>query len=225
MKAKRGTIIKTGKRPLTLTKLDQKIKTVSKKLTSTMEDNHYCDSFLAYFNIDTAGFVNPLVYNTPNSTYTNVGDTDTDRTGSTIKPHHIDMRFTFTCDTGVGSDLFNNLRVIIFRDKNSQGSLPLMSDLLEFSNVDPIKSPIKYINRKRFKVIHDKVYTVNQIAGGDLVVTRRIKKKLDGTSTFLTSTNNVACLGNNQWYWLVVSDSSATPHPELEVSNRLLFSA
>lgn len=93
------------------------------------------------------------------------GDLVTQREGSAVSGTSVQFRMWASNPEGSLSP--NLLRHIIFYDAQSNGAAPTIGALLDLSVVtEAVYAPYNYANQKRFKIIFDNSYTLNQ-SGGD----------------------------------------------------------
>lgn len=124
------------------------------KLASTVarmvnvEIKHH-DIPLTLVNVDNAGVI-------INLSSVPQGDTSSSRDGASIKPLHLTIRGVLSQNASltVGS----TFRIIIFRGKQENGSVPTVLNFLESSS---IVSPKNYSNRFHYKTLMDKTITLD----------------------------------------------------------------
>ena len=115
------------------------------------------------------------------------------------------------------ADTTNIVRVIVFVDKNSNGSAPTASNILQVST-DP-KSPINIVNRHRFHVLRDMQFSLSTYGPGALnfkeyVKLGRLRMDFNGSDTTARM---------NGLYILTMSDSGSVSHPPCKWYSRLRF--
>lgn len=141
----------------------------------------------------------------------NISDdaSDTGRIGDKITARSIQMRLAITPNATAGS---NFLRVILFLDKQPNGSTATTSLLLEAPT--NYNSPLYLAYGKRFKVLFDRTYTVDTDATGSQV--DKLFRKLRYVAEFNDSGN----VSTNQLNVLFLSDQ-ATNGPSISYYFRL----
>lgn len=135
----------------------------------------------------------------------------TARAGEQIKCFSMFMRYTVTL-----ADATNIVRVVLFSDKESNGSVPSVANIL--APTVGVLSPMNADNRQRFKVHHDSTYALG--SGHEVVATKVYKRYGRVMSTTLGATTPRA----NHLYLLVIDDSNAASHPTVEYFSRLSYS-
>lgn len=118
-------------------------------------------------------------------------------------------------------DSYNTLRMVVFIDRSNQGSAPGASDLFQVA-ADPLFSFFNSTNRKRFKVLYDRVVSADTTDNVQRIYPGYYKKlnlpvECNGSGSSYTAINK-----NSVWVMLV-SDSSAAPHPLYSFRVRMRF--
>lgn len=116
---------------------------------------------------------------------------------------------------------FSTLRLLLFRDMEIQGAVPALADILETgTGTVSVRSPINFINRKRFSVLWDQIIVLDpnthysEVLRGELVVNKTVRYRGTG--------NTVAAAAEGTIYWLLVSDE-ATNAPTVAIYTQLQF--
>lgn len=164
-------------------------------------EKFHFDSAIATTAITTAGAVFPLQL-IPE------GDDTQTRTGRSLKLAGLLCKMQI--NAGTSATLPTYVRLIHFIDWWSQGVVPAVGDLLvsastvSFRNVDTVSS-------KRFKVLHDHVYTINVPTGSD-IGTRFISKfhNVKHHLKFINTTGVQTATGSGQMYMLILASQVAT---------------
>jgi len=114
------------------------------------------------------------------------GTVEDGRVGNSVMARSINVRFNVTRDTTV--HVYNDfIRVLVLMDKNSiSGTNPGINDILEDSTAQLcISSGINLDNKRRFKVLVDKVIRLDPYKHGDngkkyITFEKRVKLSYDG---------------------------------------------
>lgn len=112
------------------------------------------------------------------------------------------------------TEQLNYLRVIMFQDKQVNGSTPAVTDVLESASYI---SPLNAANWQRFKVRFDKLYTVDSDGNGSQVdkIFRKFRILYRGDSSQgITVTNGL--------YLLLISNQ-VTNGPQVDFHSRIKF--
>lgn len=119
------------------------------------------------------------------------------------------------------SSTFSTVRLIMFRDSENAGSVPVLADILEATGgTTAARSPINFINRKRFNVLWDQMIVLDstsqysEVVRGDMIVNKTVRYRGTG--------NTVAAAAEGTIYWLFVSDE-ATNVPSVVIYTQLQF--
>lgn len=159
------------------------------------------------------------------------GDTDTTRDGDRLQWCGT-MEFMCHCinSSGALSDVYNNIRVIIFQWHPS--SSPAVTDILlpGPSLVADCLSLYNHDTRQQYRIMFDKIFKTSGNANssstpGTNITATNIKKfriKMRKTRKFAQYAGGTLT-GTNRFYLITVSDSSAAPHPILEFSSKIFF--
>jgi hypothetical protein len=109
----------------------------------------------------TSGRVDPL------QTYNIIqGTGDGNRTGNFVKVSRVWLRFNANLPAGVPAALF---RVIVFRDRNTNGATPAVSDVIEFGTGGGAAGynddNVTLVGGARFTILSDKWFSINASLG------------------------------------------------------------
>ncbi len=140
------------------------------------------------------------------------GTTGTTRIGNVINPTSLFVRYNIRRAIG-SSNTVDDIRVVIFRDRETDGVLPFQSNV--FTNVT-YYSPLNRIVAPRFKVMYDKIHRLTLLGPG--AVTKKKYFKLSGRTTFggVTADISEANDGHYMMYMLTPTTSSF-PHIDFTV--------
>lgn len=137
------------------------------------------------------------------------GDDINQRNGRSILIKSAYVKHTMKCATS-GDTAY--IRCILFWDKQPSGTAPTGSDLLDtVGGFDLVRAFRNLSNRKRFKIISDKTYTV--VNGGPNYIRYTDKYIKMNTHTIYSSTGNtISSISSNALYCFIVSDQpTVTP--------------
>lgn len=145
------------------------------------------------------------------------GDTSLTREGLQIQPRNLQYKIRCICNP---SSTSNALRVIIFKDRMNNGSVPTVSDLLE---AEDTYSFIKHENKPRFKIYRDMYIPLAPT--GELVqpmIKGMIKFSKKTRIYYLGTGSTYANLGRNNIYAMIVADDN-TNQVQVVMKTRLRF--
>jgi len=146
--------------------------------------------------IPAAGFIQPLDGMAQ-------GVNDNDRVGDCATMVSSHMRFSCTVDAGAFAN--NELvRVIVFIDHQTNGTDPVIADLLEAAS--PL-APVNDHNLQRFKIVFDQCLALNGLSEGFLV--DEFYRKLKVKQTYADSAQTAT---TNGLYLCVVGETGAVAH-------------
>jgi len=151
------------------------------------------------------------------------GDTNITREGAIIRATSLQFIGRFTTD-GTILDTATRIRMIVFWDSQTNGAVPNLSGvngILDVLTIDGLTfSPRQTNTLKRYKVIYDKIYTVNpQLdfvrlpATGTITANVKVHKpfrlrfKLSRAITYSGNAGTIADLVSNGIYIFCMSDS------------------
>lgn len=154
----------------------------------------------------------------------------TDRIGSRITPTSLSVRgFIKWNDAATASD---TARILIIRDKVSDGAVPINADLFSSSTFGTIAHRLP-ATMKRFQVLYDKSFNnMLPIIGGGTTPTKQrtqtisFKVPLKGkVMNFIGTSGATASLGQNMIYLVVTGNQTTASNlsPKLQVSTRLYY--
>lgn len=131
------------------------------------------------------------------------------------------------------SDVNRTVRVVLFWDKETNGTLPALTDLFDNSTItDFTQAPYNSVNSQRFRILSDKIISLNPIfaAGGTQVVparkTIRIKKKLGRKSDFDAAGSGIGSMESNALILVSILDVAGATNanqPTINISTRAIF--
>lgn len=150
------------------------------------------------------------------------GDTSLTREGLQIKPRH--LQFKFLLNRSADSTIATVVRLILFADREQQGTVPAVADILESS---AWSAWTEHDTRPRFKIYRDWTIPLqgtlslpdsnnNQLYKGIIKFGKKAKIWFSGTG--LTQ----ASQGKNSLYLLMLSNET-TNYPVLSWYSRLRF--
>jgi len=146
------------------------------------------------------------------------GDTSNLRQGDQVKLVHIRYDGTFKIHASAAQ---SNLRIIIFVDKQANGALPTVANVLADATAnDAIVSGYNTDNKYRFRVLYDKVVQLDQ--AGKQSGRRSFRKKLNLRIRYGTNAGDITDLNSANLCFLIISDE-ATNTPTTTQFIRTLF--
>lgn len=142
----------------------------------------------------------------------------TERVGNSIKMQKIIVRWRVFKN---GSATSSMVRVILFRDLDGYGTAPTTADVLQtVGGATAPLTPVDFLNRKRFAIIHDEMVDINST--GDSSYSQTWSAPHEGHILYLGTTAAAASNGKGSVYMLAVSDE-ATNTPTIAFSSRIVF--
>lgn len=143
------------------------------------------------------------------------GDTSSSRDGNKCKALSLNFHAQVTIDTNA---VRSACRIILFKDKSSNGSAPAVLDVLE--NATYLYSYNNVNCPYRFQILFDKTFSLSTTGTQTINVKRFIKMGHHITYKGTGATQSDAADGHI--YMLVISNET-TNQPDLEVNSRLTF--
>jgi hypothetical protein len=141
------------------------------------------------------------------------------RVGDVIKV----TKITWYGRLAIGSAVttFSTARMIMFRDMENSGSVPVLADIMETTTGSScVRSPLNFLNRKRFSILWDQMVVLDatsrfsEIVRGELTLNKTVRYRGTG--------NTVAAAAEGTIYWLFISDETVNA-PALAVYTQLQF--
>ncbi len=126
----------------------------------------------------------------------------------------------------IGADATNIIRVIYFQWKpNNADDAPAIADILELSGGNTLDTYVLLkANRKKFKIISDRLYGTDLTTGPNHFVGKLDFKYSPGGRLIRDQLfNGTALTGKNAIHILVLSDSGAASHPTVTILSALSF--
>ncbi len=146
------------------------------------------------------------------------GDTDISRDGAQVKLTSTVSKFFIASNS---SAFQTNIRVMLVLDKQTNGAIYTMLDLLKDTDGnDIIVSQLNLDNQYRFRVLYDKVISLSNV--GITSAHRAIHKKLQHKLRFESSTPSIADL-NSKSFSLVFISNQTTNSPLVTLFSRIKY--
>lgn len=163
---------------------------------------------------DTAGTVSCI-------TQVAQGVTMNTRVGNSIRVQRLSVLGRATVSTAVTT--FSLVRVIVFRDMEGQGTAPTMGDVLELvSNTAAPRSPIDWLNRKRFSILYSELIPLTVVTGGNGIAVFKYEVALGKHTLYRGTTAAAASDGEGSIYVGCISDE-ATNVPSVNSYTRIEY--
>jgi hypothetical protein len=165
--------------------------------------------------INSSASVNPLALPVQGSGVTN-------RMADVIYVTEIELRYEwYLLSTG---DFSNTCRTMIVVDRQPNGSGFAGTDLFQSTSTNSeVVSPLNFQNRNRFKILYDK--TIELSLNGPATAHRTWKYQFQTPHriSYTGNSGTVTDLISNSLNLVIVTDSTATPSPDLETICRVYF--
>ncbi len=130
-------------------------------------------------------------------------DTD-DRDGDQVEFTSIQIRFQARADTA-GDE--NMIRVMLIQDRQTNGALPDVSDVLQkVTQFAILNSPLKLTNKFRFRVLYDRICEIND--SGHNGVFKSSYKKLSVKARYTGATNAITDINTNSIFSIVIGNTT-----------------
>lgn len=140
------------------------------------------------------------------------GTTDTTRIGDRVTYRSLLFRMFVTPNSTAG---INYLRAVIVRDKQANASAPTMAQVFQTASI--VLSPLNDDFSERFKVLYDRLFTVDTDATGAQV--EKIYRKFK----FVTEYDDTAAIPNTNSVYLLLLSDQATNGPSVAFWSRLRY--
>lgn len=148
------------------------------------------------------------------------GPASNQRIGLKIAPVSVEIRGKVIWSSDV---LYRQqpVRLIVFRDRDQLGTLPLITDVLEGNN---ISSLYNNINLKRFTILSDSIIEPHNSTTTQKSSYFKVKKKLSGVIRYLDNTLTQAGQGKGNLYCMFLADQNlATVNTTISFNARLTY--
>jgi hypothetical protein len=151
------------------------------------------------------------------------GDQIYNRTGNQIDYKSLEIMFeTDIPAAGPTSDVFDNVRVIIFEWKDDDGVfVPTKANIVDalFTPVELSIEPLNIDEKGNFRILFDGFHSVNHASVPSLITRKDIALRGKG----IYSTGPGSFTGVGMLYLLAWSDSLLTSHPQFSFTSRLRY--
>ena len=142
------------------------------------------------------------------------GDSSSQRNGDSVKNKSLVIRGDISANRTQAGDWTNNVRVLLIKMKNAQ-TAPLLSEI--FKDPSSIHSPRHPNYMKQYKIIHDKIYTLDK---------QRLLKNIKWSFPLKSHTEYTGTSGgmtSNAYYMLFQSDTSGSVFPTFTFTSNLTY--
>jgi hypothetical protein len=145
------------------------------------------------------------------------GDTDSTRDGNKIRLKALDFIWRVNASNSAVKDTFG--RLIIFKLKQPQGSLPAITDIVETAN-DP-ESLIAWNTRGTFKILHDQFLLSRATAKKTQYA--RVDLKLDMPQIFSGTSATITSIETGAICFIYLYNTDVSNASEYEYQSRIVF--
>jgi hypothetical protein len=179
-------------------------------------EHKYID-FNSSGNINQSGFAAAL-------SLTAQGDNVTEREGDSIKIQSFELCASVSRGAAAPATQYDAVRVMVVRDLQNTGSVPLVSDILEtVGTVTAPYQPVDFLNgsdlNKRFTIVYDELLVLDPSNPIKMVT---FKTMHDCHTFYRGTTNAIGSAGNGTYFLVCVSNAAATV-PSIDYSTRIRF--
>lgn len=184
-----------------------------KALSMLNTEDKYFDTSATSVNATTTGSL--YVLNIPVQ-----GTAQTNRVGQSVKNKSIYIRYLIDHNATAGTTP-QYLRIIVFKDKQANGALPALTDLLDSV---AITSPRKLEKAKRFHIYcDDQIYVSQNDRAGHLgKCFIDLKDGQDDHTEYSANAGAIGDISTNAYYFLIFSNQS-TNYPVFSYQSRIRF--
>lgn len=146
------------------------------------------------------------------------GDSATSRDGDSIRGKSILHRCEYVSVAGTSAVV----RCLMFVDLNNQGALPAVTDVLQTASR---LSPLNTVNSKRFVVLSDELFDLNQnVATSGIFRSTKMFKKIDFHIKYRDTSSSVTGCAANGIFCLYISNIGAgATTPSVTFANRIRY--
>jgi hypothetical protein len=137
------------------------------------------------------------------------------RVGDSIRLQGISLNYSVAIAT---TTLVCSGRFVLIRDLENPGATPAWTDVFETTN--PPITPYKYLNRKRFAILHDEAFVVQPLSFGGII--KHVDIPAAGHIKYRGTTSGAASQAEGAIFLLYLG-SAATNAPLLNFNVRLLY--
>jgi len=171
-------------------------------LNSRVEHKHFV-RLNAFSNYSATGGTSSL------STGVILGDGSTQRDGVQIKPETLKIRWV---SQNTSSILTEQARLIVFQDRQANGTLTTVTELLNTADVNSQYNPVTMLEQKRFRILCDRTMDLNPYVAGPAIHTMEMTFKPSGPITFLDTTDVTTACGRNVINFLVIGTAATSQY-------------
>lgn len=146
------------------------------------------------------------------------GDTQSTRNGNSLRARYVNMKYTITIDPDAGTSI---VRVIMFRDKVSDGTVPTAGEVLNLASAIGNVAHYNVNNaRSRFIIGYDRVHTlsINGVRG----ISGKFHRKVNQRIKYIGTDATQGSCNTNHYYLLLVSNEVAEP-PTINASTTVSY--
>lgn len=163
------------------------------------------------------------VSETPNTTGTVIylndiagNDSLAGRDGLQVRLKSLQMRLTSEVNV---SDVDTFVRIMVVIDKQPQGALPSITDILESTSITSVRN-LSF--RKRFVILKDTVQKLRSGAVSNNIQFMRLYKRLDMKSIYNSTGSGISNIESNGLFLVLFSDEATNP-PTISGTTRVRY--
>jgi len=176
---------------------------VTQVLNDRIEHKEFAFSGSTSADFSTSGLVYPITQNVVQ------GDDIIQRSGDQIILERLTVSVNLINNTAALNSSFVG-RVVVFSDDMSLSALPAVTDVLDTANYLSGYNNVN-VQKRRFKILHDKMYDVVAETNRQSI-TFSIIKKLRHKVYYNGATNANSALGRGQVYILYIASAASATH-------------
>lgn len=170
-----------------------------------------------FVDVTSTGLLNGFVDITQN-----IGDEDV-RIGDRLQwCGNLEIRLQVTSLPGVGADVYNTIRFIVFQWHPN--STPSTNNILipgPLAGTFDVLSSYNHDQRQQYKIMVDK--TINLVAGQNNEVRTFVRKVSVRRCAKYAQFTAASALGTNRFFYIILSDSFAAPHPQYALDSKAFY--
>lgn len=183
-----------------------------RKLLAKQAETKYFELGVTATGVDYAGTLTNL-------TVVPQGTTDSTRIGDKLVIRGLNIKYEV-----IAADSTQMVRVMLFQwHPNTQLLSPIMSDILVSTTLSTTNAPLAnnvWDYQNQYTVLYDRVHRLDSLEKASDIVRKNINLRYAKKTIVFYAATTAA---SEHIYMLVVSDSSAAPHPTIQYQTRLTY--
>ncbi len=144
------------------------------------------------------------------------GDAGNTRDGNVVRNMSIQLLGSISNHASATNATY---RLVMFQDRQGNGVIPTALQVFDENTINTLYN-FNAANRKRFKIIYDRQFALNDVGTPNYVF--KVFRRISGKQTYLTAADQDAAIGKNSIFVAQISNQS-TNVPNTDINTRFVY--